>query len=146
MSLAFIVTYFCLVADVCKRSHEIQRKTTTKTLFGSKHSLIILAMAPERFKTSGAHAANITQYLLGKALQAKREGVSPLEADFSFETFKTESPSILEAIARDHPGKTGDKYRIARDNYKRQVKRFTKWLVNGGGKWQMVLFYIDCCV
>ena len=85
------------------------------------------------FKPNGPHGKDIARWCLKQALAAKQAGLSPLEADYSWEAFLEENRhSIVAAIIRDHPGKADDPGRKARDNQKTQSERFQNWLVDGG--------------
>jgi len=88
---------------------------------------------PPKFNVNGPHSKDIARWCLGKAVAAKHAGISPLEADYSWDTFLEENRhGIVAAITRDHPGKPDDPGRKARDNQKTQAERFCDWLVDGG--------------
>jgi len=92
---------------------------------------------PGSFDRSGEHALQMNQWFLAQARGAIAEGLSPLQADYSWTTFQIECPDLVERIAKQHPPpekKKNDTLLRARENHGYQFERFEKWLKTAEGK------------
>ena len=89
----------------------------------------------KRFDHVGPHSEAINKWFLSKAETAIKEEVSALDADYSWTTFQSENPLLVQAIARDHPSTRGDDInKKVRSNLESQRNRFIKWLITASGK------------
>ena len=88
------------------------------------------------FKPTGEFAQHFIEFCLQKAREAKEEGVSPLNGDYSWETYKEKNEVQVAKVAAAHPppakNSTDTTLRV-RENHKKAVNKFISWLRTGGG-------------
>ena len=96
------------------------------------------------FDRGGEHALQMNQWFLAQARGAVAEGISALQADYSWATFQAACPDLVERIAKQHPPpekKKSNTVLRARENHGYQLDRFQKWLKTAEGEFVFVL----CC-
>ena len=93
-----------------------------------------MSAKPPSFKCTGPHSANFHRWFIQQVKKAKTEGLSPLEADTSWNSYNDECPVQVQACAQDHPGPPDDSTKTTRANFTRQQKRFLNYLKTGEGE------------
>jgi hypothetical protein len=142
-----------------KQRHRHRRRKIAETVAELKHGNLFLFCCPSfhciltfvlvfsimarTFQRNGTFAIQFVQYFLVKAKEARSHGVKASEGDFSWKTFEETHASIVEACSRAHPGKDDTtRTRVTRNNYNRQLIRFSEWLKTGKGSKYLVV----CCL